>query len=61
MSWTGQEGRAGHLGVLGNSTEFRLPPGPELSLFCSKCLVLENTSLNRSDQSMENWVISQVV
>lgn len=40
-----------------SSTEFGLPPPPELSLFC---LVLENTSLKRSDQSMESWVTSQV-
>lgn len=44
-----------------SSTEFGLPPPPELSLFCSKCLVLENTSLKRSDQSMESWVTSQLV
>lgn len=33
----------------GSSTELGLPPGPELSLFCSKRLLLENTSLKCSD------------
>lgn len=45
----------------GSSAVFGLPPGPELSLFFSKCLVLESASLKHSDQSMESRVTPQVV